>query len=216
MTGSASASSAPATKATCSSARSIPITSTSWPSPTSAPTAGTARSTATGIRRAPMRPGPVCLKVYQEREGWADEAAARKHIKVYENDYNELLDDHERRGRDHRRAAAHASSGGHRRHAQGEARADREADGARRGPVQGNVPRRRRSERRTPTETRSCWPSAISGTTAFCTTTRSSKFARASSATSITSAPSGIGRTCPGNDSWQPPLPGDRTRWSKS
>src|SRR6266480_3134414 len=36
---------------------------------------------------------PGLLKVYKEREGWADETAARKHVKVYENDYKELLDD---------------------------------------------------------------------------------------------------------------------------
>lgn len=36
---------------------------------------------------------PGLLKVYHEREKWADEDAARKHIKVYTGDYNELLDD---------------------------------------------------------------------------------------------------------------------------
>ncbi len=35
---------------------------------------------------------PGLLKVYGEREGWADATAARKHVKVYENDYHELLD----------------------------------------------------------------------------------------------------------------------------
>src|SRR6476659_6154159 len=36
---------------------------------------------------------PGLLQVYKDREGWADETAARKHVKVYEADYNELLDD---------------------------------------------------------------------------------------------------------------------------
>src|SRR3954451_10248325 len=36
---------------------------------------------------------PGLLQVYKDREGWADETAARKHVKVYEGDYNELLDD---------------------------------------------------------------------------------------------------------------------------
>ncbi len=30
---------------------------------------------------------PGLLEVYKDREGWADETAARKHVKVYENDY---------------------------------------------------------------------------------------------------------------------------------
>jgi predicted dehydrogenase len=36
---------------------------------------------------------PGLLSVYKDREGWADETAARKHVKVYTADYNELLDD---------------------------------------------------------------------------------------------------------------------------
>lgn len=36
---------------------------------------------------------PGLLKVYEKHDAWADETAARKHIKVYENDYHELLDD---------------------------------------------------------------------------------------------------------------------------
>src|SRR3954452_8210058 len=37
---------------------------------------------------------PGLLSVYGEREGWKnDETAARKHVKVYTGDYNELLDD---------------------------------------------------------------------------------------------------------------------------
>ncbi|HEX5472151.1 MAG TPA: Gfo/Idh/MocA family oxidoreductase [Lacipirellulaceae bacterium] len=36
---------------------------------------------------------PGLLKVYGQREGWADETAARKHVKVYENDYQELIND---------------------------------------------------------------------------------------------------------------------------
>src|SRR3954451_6304302 len=35
---------------------------------------------------------PGLLKVYKDREGWANEEAARKHVKVFEGDYNELLD----------------------------------------------------------------------------------------------------------------------------
>ena len=36
---------------------------------------------------------PGLLKTYEKHDGWADEAAARNHIKVYENDYHELIDD---------------------------------------------------------------------------------------------------------------------------
>jgi predicted dehydrogenase len=42
-----------------------------------------------GARAA--RPG--LLEVYKKQEGWADEQAARKHIKIYTDDYKELLDD---------------------------------------------------------------------------------------------------------------------------
>ena len=47
------------------------------------------------------------------------------------------------------------------------------------GAVQGNGPRGGRPSMKDPKAIRSCWRSAISGTTAFCTTTRSSRFARA-------------------------------------
>jgi predicted dehydrogenase len=36
---------------------------------------------------------PGLLAVYGDREGWKTETDARKHVKVYEGDYNELLDD---------------------------------------------------------------------------------------------------------------------------
>src|ERR1051325_8284419 len=36
---------------------------------------------------------PGLLAVYGGREGWKTETDARKHVKVYEGDYNELLDD---------------------------------------------------------------------------------------------------------------------------
>jgi predicted dehydrogenase len=36
---------------------------------------------------------PGLLSVYGDREGWKTEADARKHVKVYTADYNELLDD---------------------------------------------------------------------------------------------------------------------------
>ena len=36
---------------------------------------------------------PGLLSVYGDRESWKTEADARKHVKVYTNDYNELLDD---------------------------------------------------------------------------------------------------------------------------
>src|SRR4029078_7182520 len=36
---------------------------------------------------------PGLLAVYGAREGWKTESDARKHVKVYEGDYNELLDD---------------------------------------------------------------------------------------------------------------------------
>jgi predicted dehydrogenase len=36
---------------------------------------------------------PGLLQVYQKSEGWSDRDAAEKHIKVYANDYQELLDD---------------------------------------------------------------------------------------------------------------------------
>jgi predicted dehydrogenase len=36
---------------------------------------------------------PGLLAVYGEREGWKTETDARRHVKVYEADYNELLDD---------------------------------------------------------------------------------------------------------------------------
>src|SRR3954465_10737154 len=35
---------------------------------------------------------PGLLKVYEKREAWANEEAAKKHVKVFEGDYNELLD----------------------------------------------------------------------------------------------------------------------------
>src|SRR4029078_8049404 len=35
---------------------------------------------------------PGLLAVYGDREGWQSESDARKHVKVYEADYNELLD----------------------------------------------------------------------------------------------------------------------------
>src|SRR5262245_10677448 len=36
---------------------------------------------------------PGLLSVYGDREGWKNETDARKHVKVYTGDYNELLDD---------------------------------------------------------------------------------------------------------------------------
>jgi predicted dehydrogenase len=36
---------------------------------------------------------PGLLDVYRQREGWADRAAAEKHIKIYADDYHDLLED---------------------------------------------------------------------------------------------------------------------------
>ncbi len=87
----------------------------------------------------PARPG--LMSVY----GWKSEAEARRHVRVYEGSYEELIQQRQegrRRGGDHRPALAPARPGGHRRHAGRAARDHREAHGPQRPRVQGDGPRR--------------------------------------------------------------------------
>ena len=116
-------------------------TSRSSPSPTFARTTSIAPSTATMPATSPQGPPGLMTKY-----GWKTEDEARKHVKVYDNDYNELLDDPDVEGGDHRPAAAPARRGRHRGHEGRQARADRKADGPQRRTVQGDGPRRQGDE----------------------------------------------------------------------
>ena len=73
--------------------------------------------------------------------GWKSEDEARKHVKVYDQDYHDLLKDPDVEAVIIALPLAPARAGGHRGHEGRQARADRKADGPQRARVQGDGPR---------------------------------------------------------------------------
>ena len=154
-----------------------------------------------------MRPGPVCSRFTRTKAG-PIATAAEKHIKVYNDGYEELLDDPNVEAVIIALPLALAPPGGDRRDAQGQARAHRKADGARRRP----------SARRWPASP----PSSDANGNPIILAVGHQRHYSILYDNAVEQIKQGLigdihhiraqwhRGNLPGNDSWQPPLPGDK------